>query len=88
MGGRLAGPRRRLSGDASEGISAEHLLAEVVGAFEFASARGEQPVAVRAFNPVLAEHGYEPLGSGGQPFSAELTLPPLAGIWLVPEDQA
>jgi 1,4-alpha-glucan branching enzyme len=30
----------------------------------------------------------EPLGSGGQPFSAELTLPPLAGIWLVPEDQA
>jgi 1,4-alpha-glucan branching enzyme len=30
----------------------------------------------------------EPLGSGGQPFSAELTLPPLAGIWLVLEDQA
>jgi 1,4-alpha-glucan branching enzyme len=30
----------------------------------------------------------EPLGSGGQPLSAELTLPPLAGIWLVPEDQA
>jgi glutamate dehydrogenase len=54
---------RRLSGDASEGISAEHLLAEVMGAFEFASARGQEPVAVRAFNPTLDEHGYEPLGS-------------------------
>ena len=42
---------RRLSGDASEGISAEDLVAEVVGAFEFASARGDEPVAVRAFNP-------------------------------------
>jgi 1,4-alpha-glucan branching enzyme len=29
----------------------------------------------------------EPLGWGGQPFSAELTLPPLSGIWLVPENQ-
>ncbi len=29
----------------------------------------------------------EPLGWGGQPFSAEITLPPLAGLWLVPEDQ-
>jgi glutamate dehydrogenase len=54
---------RRLSGDASEGISAEHLLAEVIGAFEFASARGDEPVAVRAFNPTLDDHGYEPLGS-------------------------
>ena len=54
---------RRLSGDASEGIAAEQLLAEVVGAFEFASARGDEPMAVRAFNPTLAEHGYEPLGS-------------------------
>ena len=24
----------------------------------------------------------------GQPFSAEITLPPLAVLWLVPEDQA
>src|SRR3712207_2664583 len=54
---------RRLTGDASEGISAENLLAEVRGAFEFASARGDEPVAVRAFNPTLAEHGYAPLGS-------------------------
>jgi 1,4-alpha-glucan branching enzyme len=27
----------------------------------------------------------EPVGWGGQPFSAELTLPPLAALWLVPE---
>jgi glutamate dehydrogenase len=54
---------RRLSADATEGISDEDLLAEVVSAFEFASARGDEPVAVRAFNPTNAEHGYEPLGS-------------------------
>src|SRR4051812_4596818 len=55
---------RRLSGDtSSDGISDDQLLAEVLGAFEFASARGGQPVAVRAFNPTLAERGYEPLGS-------------------------
>ena len=54
---------RRLSGDVSEGISDEHLLAEVVSAFEFASARGREPMAVRAFNPTREEHGYEPLGS-------------------------
>ena len=35
------------------GISAEHLAAEVVGAFSFASDRGRAPVAVRAFNPTL-----------------------------------
>ncbi len=29
----------------------------------------------------------EPMGWGGQPFSAELALPPLSGVWLVPEDQ-
>ncbi|HEX5780534.1 MAG TPA: hypothetical protein VFX80_01370, partial [Solirubrobacteraceae bacterium] len=54
---------RRLSGDAAEGIPLEQLLAEVLGAFEFASSRGEEPVAVRAFNPTRDEHGYEPLGS-------------------------
>ena len=45
---------RRLSGDATEGISPEHLLAEVVSAFEFASERERRPMAVRAFNPTLA----------------------------------
>ena len=34
-----------------------------MGAFEFASSTRDEPVAVRAFNPTLAEHGYEPLGS-------------------------
>jgi 1,4-alpha-glucan branching enzyme len=28
----------------------------------------------------------EPIPWGGQPFSAKLTLPPLSGLWLVPED--
>jgi glutamate dehydrogenase len=54
---------RRLTADAFEGISAEDLLAEVVSLFEFASARGDETVVVRAFNPTRAEHGYEPLGS-------------------------
>jgi 1,4-alpha-glucan branching enzyme len=27
----------------------------------------------------------EPIPWGGQPFSAEVTLPPLGGVWLVPE---
>jgi len=30
----------------------------------------------------------EPVPWGGQPFSAEVTLPPLAGLWLVPESAA
>src|SRR4051794_27211508 len=51
---------RRLS---TEGISAEHLAAEVLGALAFANDRGREPVAVRAFNPTLSQHGYEPLGS-------------------------
>src|SRR3954471_4561360 len=51
---------RRLS---TEGISPEHLVAEVLGAFAFAGERGRTPVAVRAFNPTLSEYGYEPLGS-------------------------
>src|SRR6478736_3372106 len=51
---------RRLS---TEGISPEHLAAEVLGAFAFANSRGRAPVAVRAFNPTLGEDGYEPLGS-------------------------
>jgi 1,4-alpha-glucan branching enzyme len=28
----------------------------------------------------------EPVPWGGQPFSAEITLPPLGGLWLVPDD--
>ena len=51
---------RRLSTD---GISPEHLAAEVLGAYGFANERGRAPVAVRAFNPTLGDEGYEPLGS-------------------------
>ena len=51
---------RRLSTD---GISPEHLSAEVLGAYRFAGSRGRNPVAVRAFNPTLSTDGYEPLGS-------------------------
>ncbi len=47
----------------TEGITPEHLAAEVLGAYHFVAGRGRGPVAVRAFNPCLAEHGYEPLGS-------------------------
>src|SRR4051794_2903267 len=53
---------RRLAVDMG-GISAEHLAAEVLGAFAFASGRGRAPLAVRAFNPELERDGYEPLGS-------------------------
>src|SRR3954447_22073089 len=51
---------RRLS---TEGISPEHLAAEVLGALAFANDRGRKPLAVRAFNPTLESDGYEPLGS-------------------------
>jgi len=54
---------RRLSGDASDGLSDEDLAAEVLGVFAFASARGSGPVAVRALNPTREAQGYEPLGS-------------------------
>src|SRR5256714_11616152 len=54
---------RRMSGDSSDRISDADLTAEVLGVFAFASGRGTQPVAVRAFNPTREQHGYEPLGS-------------------------
>jgi len=54
---------RRLSADAAEQASSEELFAEVAGVFDFAASRRDQPVVVRAFNPVTAEHGYERAGS-------------------------
>src|SRR5688500_7199327 len=54
---------RRLSADAAESMSAPELFAEVAGAFDFAATRGEQPILVRAFNPAVAEQGYERSGS-------------------------
>ena len=47
----------------SDGHDAEALYHEVLGAFELAASRDGAPMAVRAFNPTLAEHGYEPGGS-------------------------
>src|SRR5690348_841458 len=54
---------RRLAADGTDGISPEHLAAEVLGVYKFSSERGRKPVAVRAFNPTLERDGYEPLGS-------------------------
>src|SRR3954471_14023989 len=56
---------RRLSaeGDGEGPLVPEVLCGEIVGLFEFASARGDAPIAVRAFNPSPAEHGYETPGS-------------------------
>ncbi|HWT21902.1 MAG TPA: NAD-glutamate dehydrogenase [Solirubrobacteraceae bacterium] len=54
---------RRMTSDAARRTTAEALYGEVVGAFDFADARGARPIAVRAFTPTRAEHGYEPAGS-------------------------
>src|SRR5215218_9125183 len=55
---------RRLSADGADGtLAPDALCGEIVGAFEFASARGAEPIAVRAFTPTLEEHGYETPGS-------------------------
>src|SRR5215218_8687815 len=55
---------RRLSADGADGtLAPDALCDEIVGAFEFASARGAEPIAVRAFTPTLDEHGYETPGS-------------------------
>ena len=55
---------RRLSADGgSDGLKPDALCGAIVGAFEFASARGAEPIAVRAFTPTLDEHGYELPGS-------------------------
>src|SRR5215204_6565461 len=54
---------RRLSADSAETMTADELFAEVVGAFDFAASRGDSPILVRAFNPTLAEQGYERSGS-------------------------
>jgi glutamate dehydrogenase len=55
---------RRLAADGDgDGLVTEALCREIVGLFEFASARGEEPIAVRAFTPTVEEHGYETPGS-------------------------
>jgi glutamate dehydrogenase len=54
---------RRAGRDSEDGSGAEALYHEVLGAFELAAGRDRAPMAVRAFNPTLAEHGYQPAGS-------------------------
>ena len=54
---------RRLAATDDDGHDAEELYHEVLGAFELAASRDGAPIAVRAFNPTRAEHGYEPGGS-------------------------
>src|ERR687886_151574 len=53
---------RRLSDD-SAGGDAEALFHETLGVFELATSRDGAPVAVRAFNPTPAEHGYAARGA-------------------------
>src|SRR3954463_6613348 len=53
---------RRVEGEA-HGRDAEALLNETLGVFELAASRDGAPLAVRAFNPVPAEHGYAARGA-------------------------
>src|SRR3954451_2892549 len=55
--------RRLATAADGDGHDAEALYHELLGAFELAASRNGAPMAVRAFNPTLAEHGYEPGGS-------------------------
>jgi glutamate dehydrogenase len=53
---------RRVEGEARD-EDAEALLNETLGLFELAASRDGAPAAVRAFNPVPAEHGYATRGT-------------------------
>src|SRR3954463_9312385 len=55
--------RRLAAGVDDDDHDAEALYHEGLGAFELAASRDGAPIAVRAFNPTRAEHGYEPAGS-------------------------
>ena len=54
---------RRSTVGYEDAAAVEQLAHEVLGAFGLAARRGSAPVIVRAFNPTLAEDGYEPPGS-------------------------
>jgi glutamate dehydrogenase len=54
---------RRLPDEQFAAQPAEELFAHVASVFEFADSRGTEPIAVRAFNPTLAGHGYQTLGT-------------------------
>src|SRR4051812_24177333 len=53
---------RRVEGEARV-ADAEALFHETLGVFDLAASRDGAPVAVRAFNPVPAEHGYATRGA-------------------------
>jgi glutamate dehydrogenase len=53
---------RRLAAE-EDGHDDDALFHEVLGAFQLMASRNGAPIAVRAFNPTRAEHGYEPAGS-------------------------
>jgi glutamate dehydrogenase len=55
--------RLALDADGDRRLPPEALCGEIVGLFEFASARGAEPIAVRAFTPTVEDHGYETPGS-------------------------
>jgi glutamate dehydrogenase len=54
---------RRISPDLVPGLNAEELFGQVMGVFDLADARGSAPLAVRAFNPTLADDGYQTVGT-------------------------
>lgn len=54
---------RRLPPDVEAEITTEELFGQVLGAFELADGRGAEPFAVRAFNPSLADDGYQTVGT-------------------------
>jgi glutamate dehydrogenase len=54
---------RRIAPDAVDEPSVEALFGEITGLFNFADARGADPIAVRACNPTTEADGYAPHGS-------------------------
>ena len=54
---------RRLPPDVEAEVTTEELFGQVLGAFELADGRGTEPFAVRAFNPSLADDGYQTVGT-------------------------
>jgi len=54
---------RRLGPEDLAGLTVDELLGQVLGVFELADGRLADEVAVRVFNPSLAEDGYQSLGT-------------------------
>jgi glutamate dehydrogenase len=54
---------RRLAASDIADLDVDELLAVVLGAFRLADSRGSNDVAVRVFNPAIAEDGYQTLGT-------------------------